>query len=219
MRGTPHILAVACAIASLSLFTSEARAEANQYWDGGFGEKAERRSDVVLGASTGLLLGTALGYPNEVEKIDKPEYEVGTGFGVGSNFAFWLGGALKDWFVFGVGGFGVNLYGSDVQASGGGLFFQVETYPLYSLGGPYRDLAVYTHFGAGGLTLENKERGGEDGEAGFVSLLGIGAAYELFRAGRFAFAPNVSYSHQWSQTGLAHFAQLGIRAVFYGGPS
>jgi hypothetical protein len=218
MRGPLHVFVFAASLLSVSVVSPNLWAEENQYWDGGFGERAERRSDVVLGVSTGLVLGSALAYPNEVDKIDDPDYEVSTGFGVGSSFAFWVGGALKDWFVFGVGGFGVNASGSDVKASGGGAFFQVETYPFYPLGGRLRDLAIYANFGAGGLTLDNPDPDGKDGEGGFVSVLGAGAAYELFRVGHFAFAPNVSYTHQWSQTGSAHFAQLGVRAVFYGGP-
>lgn len=218
MRGLEKLFAFAATLVSVSVVAPALRAEENQYWDGDYGEKAQRRSDVVLGASTGLVLGSAIAYPNEVEKIDDPDYEVSTGFGVGSNFAFWIGGALKDWFVFDVGGFGINMTGSDVKASGGGVFFQVETYPLYAMGGHLRDLAIYANFGAGSLTLDNPDPDGDDGEAGFVSVLGAGVAYELFRVGHFAFAPNASYSHQWSQTGSAHFTQFGLRAVFYGGP-
>jgi hypothetical protein len=218
MRGLFKVLPFAASLSSISVIAPSVQADENQYWDGDYGQKAERRSDVVLGASTGLVLGSAIAYPNEVEKIDDPDYEVSTGLGVGSNFAFWLGGALKDWFVFGVGGFGTNMTGSDVKASGGGAFFHVETYPFYPLGGHLRDLAIYADFGAGSLTLDNPDRDRDDGEAGFVSVLGAGAAYELFRVGHFAFAPNASYSHQWSQTGRADFTQFGLRAVFYGGP-
>jgi hypothetical protein len=198
------------------LFTAPARAEENQYWDGGFRDKAERRSDVVLGAATGLLLGSSVAYPNEVDKIDDPDFAAKTGLGVGYSYGLWLGGALKDWFVFGVGGMGVSLNGADASASGGGLFFHVEVFPLYSLGGSLRDLAFYGDFGAGSVSVDHDTR--EDGDGGFTSILGLGSAYELWRLGSFALGPNVSYSHQWSQTSSSHFATLGLRAVFYGGP-
>ncbi len=210
------------ALASLSLglatiaVASPAHAAENDYWDGGFAQKAERRSDVVLGAAAGLMLGTAVGYPNEVGKIDDPNFASNTGFGVGSRYALWLGGALKDWFVFGVGGMGVNLGGGDATASGAAAFFHVETYPLYPLGGRLRDLAIYTDFGAGSLKVESE--GKEPGDAGLASLVGAGASYELFRLGHFALAPTASYLHVWSQTASAHFVDFGVRAVFYGGP-
>lgn len=211
------VLGLSFAVAATSwLWTPPARAAENQYWDGGFGEKAERRSDVVLGASTGLLLGSALAYPNEVDKIDDPAYEVTTGLGVGYSYGFWLGGALKDWFVFGIGGMGVSLGGSDAKASGGGAFFHVEAFPLYALGGSFRDLALYADFGAGSVAVDSDTK--EDGEGGFTSIVGLGGAYELWRVGSFALGPNVSYSHQFSQTSSSHFATLGFRAVFYGGP-
>ena len=151
MPGLRTLLAASLGVFAVLGVAPEAVAQENQYWDGGYGEKAEYRSDVVLGAATGVLLGNAFAYPNEVEKIDDPAYEVNTNFGVGSHFAFWLGGALKDWFVFGIGGFGNNLTGSDVKASGGGAFFHIETYPFFPMGGRLRDLAIYADFGAGGL--------------------------------------------------------------------
>jgi hypothetical protein len=80
-----------------------AQATDNEAWDGGFGQKAERRSDIVLGVSGGLLLGAANGYPNEIDKVDEPAFESKTGFAVGNGLSFWLGGALADWFTFGLG--------------------------------------------------------------------------------------------------------------------
>ncbi len=210
------LLSPALFVAVSSLWASDANAAENLYWDGGYGEKAQRRSDVVLGASLGALMGTSLAYPNEVDKIDVPAYEVETGFGAGYSYAFWLGGALKDWFVFGVGGMGLNLGGESATASGGGAFLHVEAYPLFGLGGGYRDLAFYMDFGAGSLDLDSDRK--EDASGGFVSILGAGGAYELWRLGSFAFGPNANYSHVWSQTSSSHFVTLGLRAVFYGGP-
>ncbi|HEV8245485.1 MAG TPA: hypothetical protein VGP93_06945 [Polyangiaceae bacterium] len=204
------------ALLALLFVASPAAAAENEYWDGGFGQKAERRSDVVLGAAGGLLLGTALAYPNEVDKLDDPKYAVDTGFGAGSEYALWLGVALKDWFVFGVGGFSAKLGGSAASASGGGLLFHVESFPLYGLGGSARDLALYAEFGAGSLTVSSK--GKQDGEGGLVSIAGLGSSYELWRLGHFAFGPNVSYTHVWSQTSNTDFVEVGLRAVFYGGP-
>ncbi len=215
MQPRPLVLGLVSA-GLLALAASPARAAENEYWDGGYGVKAERRSDVVLGANLGLMLGTAVGYPNEVGKIDDPAYASETGFGVGTRYGLWLGGALKDWFTFGVGGMGLKLGGGDATASGGAAFLHLEVYPLYPLGGALRDFAIYTDFGAGSLTVDSETK--ESGDAGLASLAGIGGTYELYRLGHFAFAPTASYLHVWSQTASAHFVDFGVRAVFYGGP-
>src|SRR5690349_12462275 len=57
----------------------------------------QRRSGLVLGIAGGLLTSSARGYPNDVAKIDVPQYEANMGLGVAMGGAFWLGGALADW--------------------------------------------------------------------------------------------------------------------------
>ncbi len=189
----------------------------NEAWDGGFDQKAERRSDIVLGASGGLLLGTASGFPNEIDKIDEPRFESRTGLGVGTGFSFWLGGALKDWFTFGFGLTLLGTSGSDGDMSGQAFIVKVEAFPLYEMGGALRDLAFFADFGAGGMGIEGKPDDSADG--GFTSVAGLGSAYELFRVGHFAFAPTAQYLYIHSQTVSAHSTIFGLRALFYGGPS
>jgi hypothetical protein len=194
-----------------------AQATDNEAWDGGFGQKAERRSDVVLGVSGGLLLGAAHGYPNEIDKIDQPEFESSTGFAVGSGLSFWLGGALTDWFTFGLGMTLLSSSGSDGTMSGQAFIVKVEAFPLYGMGGPLRDLAFFTDFGAGGMSIEGAPA--DSAEGGFTSVAGIGSAYEIFRLGHLAFAPTTQYLLVRSPTVTAHSGILGLRVLFYGGPS
>jgi hypothetical protein len=194
-----------------------AQATDNEAWDGGYDQKAERRSDLALGASAGLLLGTASGYPNEIDKIDVPRYESTTGFAAGTAFSFWLGGALADWFTFGLGPTFLSGSGSSGSMGGFGLLVKVEAYPLYGMGGPLRDLAFFADFGAGDLDIEGEPVDSADG--GFTSVAGLGSAYELIRFGHFAFAPTAEYLLVRSPSVTAHAAVLGARVVFYGGPS
>ena len=194
-----------------------AQATDNEAWDGGFGQKAERRSDIVVGASAGLLLGAASGFPNEIDKLDEPGWESKTGFGVGTGFSFWLGGALTDWFTFGVGLTLLGSSGSDGKMRGEAFIVKVEAFPLYGMGGPLRDLAFFADFGAGGMGIEGKPPDPADG--GFTSVAGVGSAYELFRFGHFAFAPTAEYLLVRSPTVTAHSGILGARVLFYGGPS
>jgi hypothetical protein len=194
-----------------------AQATDNEAWDGGYGVVAERRSDIVLGASAGLLLGTASGYPNELVKIDDPRYESSTGFAAGTGLSFWLGGALTDWFTFGVGATFLGGSGSDGKMSAQAFIVKVEAFPLYGMGGPLRDLAFFADFGAGGMSVEGEPA--EAAEGGFPSVVGLGSAYELFRLGHFAFAPTAEYMLINSQTVNSHSMIFGVRALFYGGPS
>lgn len=189
----------------------------NEAWDGGFDVVAERRSDLVLGVSGGLLLGTASGYPNELVKIDDPDYESTTGFAAGTGFSFWLGGALRDWFTAGVGATFLGGSGPNGRMSGVAGILKVEAYPLYGQGGPLRDLAFFADFGAGSMTVEGEPEDPADG--GFTSVAGLGSAYELFRFSRFAVAPTAEYLFIRSPTVVSHSAILGARVVFYGGPT
>ena len=188
----------------------------NESWDGGFGQRGQRRSDFVRGLSTGLVLMSADGYPNEVAKLDNPAYESASGFALGPAAEAWIGGALRDWFTFGIGGAYLKSSGKDSSASGGAFLVRVEAYPLYELGGGLRDLALFANFGAGGLSLDGEKH--KHAAAGFASIGGGGVAYELFRFGHFALAPTAEYLLIASQTLTAHQAIVGARVVFYGGP-
>jgi hypothetical protein len=188
----------------------------NESWDGGFSIKAERRSDFVLGFSTGLALGASSGYPNEIAKLNDPAYEAKTGFALGPGGALWIGGALRDWFTVGVGGMYAGVKGESGKGSGGAFILRVEAFPFYPLGGSLRDIAVFTTFGAGSYVV--KGDGDKRGEAGFTSVAGIGVGYELFRLGPLALGPSAEYLLMYSQSATVHTGILGLRAVLYAGP-
>jgi hypothetical protein len=231
MRRLPVLAAFLAALGAPAPALAQQKTD-NESWDGGFGKKNERRGDVVLGFSPGLVLTSASGYPNEIDKLNQPQYQVDSGLAVGGGFEAWLGGALTDWFTFGLGGSYFNGSGSGTKLSGGAFLVRVETFPLYKLGGGWRDLAVFANFGAGGLVVS---KGVEPAElrqaptdlanepdkrasAGFASIGGAGVAYELYRAWHFAFAPTAEYQLVTSQSLTAHQTLLGVRVVFYGGP-
>ncbi len=136
-------------------------------------------------ASVGLGFGIAggQGYPNEVSKIDDPDYRTTADPAFGSMNSIWIGGALRDWFTFGLGLNGFGAKDGDLTTQGSAFILHVEAFPLYNLGGKLRDLAFYTDFGAGGLIIEG---GPEKAEGGFTSYLGAGSSFELWRLGYFA---------------------------------
>jgi hypothetical protein len=184
-------------------------------WHGGPAEHNERRSDFVFGLSPSVVFMSANGYPNEVSKLGDPAYHAQSGFAAGPGFEAWIGGALTDWFTFGIGGLYLNASGTDSKVTGGAFLVRLETFPFYKFG--LKDLAVYANFGAGGLDLEG--RSGKHAGGSFASLGGAGLAYEVVRLGHFALAPTAEYLLLASETLTSHQALIGARVVFYGGPS
>jgi len=206
-----------CAVIGVGFVSPRARAESSgNDWDGGYKQVATRRSGFVLGISTGLALGRAYGYPNELAKLDNPLYKRNTAFALGGTSRLWFGGALTDWFVFGVGFEGINLKHDQIKAVGSAFLFHVEGYPLFERGGVFRDLSLFGDFGAGGMKITGNERNEADG--GLMSVIGLGAGWEAVRFWRFKFGPAAEYTHLWSQTIKADTFSLEARLTFIGGP-
>lgn len=209
MRPVLVVLVVAFVFAPSLAFAAE------DGWDGGYETTAERRSGFVASIGLGFGAGAALGYPNEVSKIDRPEFESSTGTSFASASSIWIGGALRDWFTFGLGLASLGMKSGDLEGAASAFIVHVEAFPLYSLSGRLRDLSFYTDFGAGGLLIEG---GPEDADGGFISYLGAGSSFELFRLGHFAFGPTLGGMYAYSQSAEAGGVFAGIRGTFYGGP-
>jgi hypothetical protein len=178
---------------------------------------ATRRS----GFTAGLILAGALGYasgtPNDYSKIGDPTYTSHTG-GIGPGGALWIGGALTDWFTFGLG-VGMSSFGGSQLSSKSSVFlFHIEAFPLFARGGVYRDLGVFADFGTGPGSIARKSTKEEISSAGSFSVAGIGAFWETWRFAGFAAGPVVAWQYQYSQPLERHFALVGLRGVFYGGP-
>jgi hypothetical protein len=207
-------LASASVVAVLALPRAAAAAEND--WDGDFDLQAERRSDFTAGVSLGLLAASAYGYPNEAGKLDDDRYVADTGVGVGTAQTLWIGGALRDWFTFAIGYWGIGYSAGGLDATGFGVLFRVETFPLWAQGGPWRDAGVYADFGIGGLKLERD--GSSKADGGATSIVGLGGFWEPVRFGIFSFGPNVEMNHVFSRT--IHFTgyTAGARLVLYSRP-
>lgn len=205
-----------CALLGLVSIAAPAHAEsANDAWDGGYDQVSTRRSGFLLGLDLGLALGSARGYPNEIAKLDDPAYRRSTGFTVGGTNRLWLGGALTDWFVFGIGLNGMSLKQGGVSLTASAFVFHVEAYPLFYRGGVFRDLSIFGDFGAGGALI--KGNGREDADGGSMSAVGLGVGYDAVRFWKFSLGPAVEYWQQWSQTMTINGATLAARLTFVGG--
>ena len=212
-----RLLVFVCAAVGVGLLAGEARADdASDAWDGGYKVVATRRSGFVAGLNLGLALGNADGYPNDLAKINDVNYERNTKFGVGGTSTLWFGGALTDWFIFGLGLKSVSLQHENAKAAGSAFIFHVQGYPLFYRGGPFRDLSLFGDFGAGSMKITGGTR--EEADGGLMSVIGVGAAWEPVRFWRFTFGPGVEYLQSWSQSMSLHTALVDARLTFVGGP-
>jgi hypothetical protein len=205
----------ALVLGAAALLTPAVALAENEGWDGGYDIKAERRSGFAAAVGLGVGFGMADGYPNALSKQNNPLYESNIDAGVGSNWSLWAGGALRDWFIFGLGGAGFGAGQGKLKASGGAFILHVEAFPAWSLGGRFRDLSAFAEFGAGGMTIEG---GPEKADAGLLSVLGFGVNYELFRWGHIELGPTLSSNYMYSESMSAFGVFAGVRSTFYGGP-
>jgi hypothetical protein len=205
-----------CAMLALGSITSLARAESSDgAWDGGYNQLARRRSGFVAGIGLGIAAGNAYGYPNELAKLGDPLYERNTAGAFGGFTRLWLGGALTDYLVIGVGFAGLGLNHDQTRAAGSAVLFHVEGYPLFYRAGAFRDLSIFGDFGAGSMKISGHDRPEADG--GLMSILGFGAGYEPLRFWKFSFGPAVEYWHWWSQTLTMNSLAVEARLTFVGG--
>lgn len=208
-------LASALALSAVLGSAGFARA-AESDWDGAYDLKAERRSDFMLGGSFGGLAATSYGYPNQAGKIDNPAWVADTGVGVGMQWSAWLGGALRDWFSFGLGLTSLSYSANGLDATATGFILRVEAFPLWASGGPWRDAGMYANFGIGGMKLERDGETAADG--GAISILALGAFYEPLRFGSFSIGPSLEFDHYFSRTIRLYGASASARVVLYTGP-
>ena len=177
---------------------------------------ATRRSGFMIGLTSGIALGNASGYPNELAKLGDPAYKRDTALAVGSSGRLWLGGAFTDWFVFGVALNGLRMKHGQTSAAGGAYVFHVEGYPLFYRGGVFRDLSIFGDFGPGGTKITGHNR--PDADGGLTSNIGLGIGFDALHFWKFSFGPALEYWHVWSQTLHLNSVALDARLTFVGGP-
>src|SRR4051794_8377100 len=151
MRRSPSVAFAAFALLSLASSNAAAASDSGADFDPG---KALRRSDFAFGANLAGGFGTASGYPNDVAKLGDERYHASSGPGGGTSTTLWLGAALADWLVFGIGLSGCTFAGSGTLSQGGAFVVHVEGFPLFYRGGAFHDLALVGDFGVGQRTVK-----------------------------------------------------------------
>ena len=176
--------------------------------------KTERRDGFSVGLGYGLGLGNYVGYPNEVEAINNPEYRSSTGTSLASGLSVWLGGALRDWLTVGVGMTTQGGSNGDLLAGGAAFGMHLEGFPLFGLGELWRDLGIIAEFGAGSALIEDGD-GNETANGGSMSMVGFGLLYEPWQFWRMSTGPTLMYKYQFSDSMTASTVLLGWRLAFY----
>jgi hypothetical protein len=183
-------------------------------------QPAVRRSGFTAGIATIASLGMASGYPLDLKKIGRERYYTQTDVAIGGIGAVWIGGALTDWLSVGLGGGGALLGVSDL--SGGALvaLLRVETFPLWPLGGFWRDVGVTLDGGASFAWFYPSDTEGADViNGGASSYVGGGVFYEGLRFWRVSTGPTVYANYMWSDTIRYGNIGVGWRIALYSAPS
>jgi hypothetical protein len=182
-------------------------------------EPSTRRDGLSLGLHLGSALGAVSGYPNEVARIGRPEFEQNTGLGAGPGGAFWVGLSPRDFFTFGLGYSQLGVTGNQVRSVGSAFLVHIEVFPAFYEGRIFEDLGFFVEGGAGPRIVED-EAAEVVADGGFTSFVGAGAFWEGLRLGsHVSVGPVVQYTHQFSLTLTSHVALVGVRLSYTGGPS
>jgi len=179
----------------------------------------ERRCGFSFGLVTGGMLGAVEGFPNDAEKVDREAFFTETGFAGGGQVSNWFGIALTDWFTFGLGGHYGALVSGDLETSFWGGNFHIDVFPLYGLGGEWREVGLNLDAGVSTMTTSHVDDP-DTGliESGGASRVAIGAYYEGFRWWKLSMGPFATFDQLWSTTAYRPTAWLGWRTAFYVGP-
>ncbi|MEZ4300721.1 MAG: hypothetical protein R3B70_37645 [Polyangiaceae bacterium] len=184
---------------------------------------AERRAGFTVGLLIGGGIGSVTGFPADIEKRNKDEFRTEMGATLGGGATLFLGGALTDWLVFGAGIGGGAYTGGGTNLTGFTFVFHTEVFPLYWLGGTFRDLGIAFDTGAGSFTGEVADKpAGPEGdliapviESGAASRVGTTLFYDGLRVSKLSAGPFVSFDYTWSSTLTQPIFLVGWRTALY----
>jgi len=215
MRRAHYLAAPACAAL---LFAGTARADNPA--SGNVDPPNERRAGFVVGLALGGGVAGSSGYPNDQNYIGVPGYYAASGFMAGYGGGLFIMGALTDYLSFGFWLGTATFANGSWQSKGEGGGLRLELFPLYGLGGVFRDLGAFTQVGIAATTLTYKDKAGISYN-GVGSFIGAGVFYEIRLAkalgGHFAIGPSLEYDAIFSEPMERHGALLGARFLWYGG--
>lgn len=181
-----------------------------------------RRGGFTFGFDAAFGTGNITGYPLDVSKLGKAKYRADLGTAVGANGTAWIGGALTDWLVIGVGAGGTYSTGNGLVSKGFTFVFHTEAYPLFWLGGFWREAGIALDTGAGQITAEaadgsTSKTSGPLIDSGAASRVGASLFYDGLRLWKVSTGPFVAFDYTWSSA-LSHpLFLVGLRTSLYSG--
>ncbi|KYF67044.1 hypothetical protein [Sorangium cellulosum] len=181
--------------------------------------RTTRRGGFAAGISGGLALGSAAGYPNDVQKIGFQRHYTETGVGIGGGGYVWLGGVLADWLTFGAGVGGHALAAADHSILAGGFMFHTEIFPLFSLGERWTDVGVILDAGTGlAYTTADADDDTDAIDGALPARIGGGVFYEGIRLWKVSMGPWLYADYTWSTSVRQPGFYLGWRTALYTEP-
>lgn len=176
---------------------------------------AERRAGFTAGVGVSVNAGALTAFPNDLTKIGQLEFEQDLA-GIGLSQQVWLGGMLRDWLGFSVGFSSRSLFDGGETGTVNAVVLHLDAYPLWSLGGSYRDFGVVAEVGAGfGGVVRSDDPAESLADGGFMSSVSLGVFHETWRLYKFTLGPQLSYQQAFSASLTSHFVSLGLRTSFY----
>jgi hypothetical protein len=179
--------------------------------------KSERRTVLAMGISVGAALGSSAGFPNDPTKIGLIRNYTDSGIGFGYGARAWAGFALRDFLVFGasIGTLGFDA-GKHVVFIGT-VGFHTEIFPLFPLGGTFRELGLAFETGIGtGILTPSDDTSTILVDGGLTSAIGLSAFYEGIRVGpKLSMGPYLAYDYTWSSSMRGGAFVLGWRTALY----
>ncbi len=193
---------------------AEAPADETKAWET---EPHEHRGGFTAGLAVAGGIGAANGFPNDSKKIGRERYYTESGLGVAPSSALWLGGAFADWLNFGVGFGYSSIWNEATRSPAPIMMFHGDVYPLYPLGGQWRNVGAMLEAGLGfpQTTDVDTEEVLIDGAASFLFA---GAFWEGIEAWKLKMGPYAGVHYMFSQTLRRPVAALGFRIAVYTDP-
>jgi hypothetical protein len=149
-------------------------------------------------------------------KFNQRSDTVDTGIVPGFGYTVTIGGVFTDWFAFHLGLSTAGATKGDHQNGVTAFIMGLETWPLFSLGGVWRDVGIGADFGTGSASVKSKASGETLADGGGMSMIRATVFWDALRAGRWNFGPYVAYEHHDAETYAGNVGWIGVRTAFYG---
>lgn len=178
---------------------------------------AERRTVLAMGISLGGSVGSAAGFPNDPTKIGLISNYTDSGIGAGFSSRAWVGFALRDFLIFGASIGALGFKAGDNTAILGTVGFHTEIFPLFPLGGKFREFGLAAETGIGtGIVTPGTDTSNLLVDGGYSSSIGVSAFYEGVRIGpKVSMGPYLGYDYVWSPSLRGGAFVLGWRTALY----